>query len=95
MKIDRGNLLLVRLVNHLDELLQAAGVERDQVFITKCGQMPPTQQRDPLPEELRACQRYLDEQIELLDPQVIVTLGRISMAKFVTDVASSAIMVAP
>jgi len=75
----------------LDELLQAAGVERDQVFITNVVKCRPPNNRDPLPEELRACQRYLDEQIELLDPQVIVTLGRISMAKFVTDGRISAI----
>ena len=75
----------------LDELLQAAGVERDQVFITNVVKCRPPNNRDPLPEELRACQRYLDEQIELLDPQVIVTLGRISMAKFITDGRISAI----
>ena len=75
----------------LDELLQAAGVERDQVFITNVVKCRPPNNRDPLPEELRACQRYLDEQIDLLDPQVIVTLGRISMAKFVTDGRISAI----
>jgi len=66
-------------------------VERDQVFITNVVKCRPPNNRDPLPEELRACQRYLDEQIELLDPQVIVTLGRISMAKFVTDGRISAI----
>lgn len=69
----------------LDDLLQAAGVDRDQVFITNVVKCRPPNNRDPLPEELKACQRYLDEQIALLDPQVIVTLGRISMAKFVTD----------
>ena len=75
----------------LDELLQAAGVDRDQVFITNVVKCRPPNNRDPLPEELKACQRYLDEQIALLDPQVIVTLGRISMAKFVTDGRISAI----
>ena len=75
----------------LDELLQAAGVDRDQVFITNVVKCRPPNNRDPLPEELKACQNYLDEQIALLDPQVIVTLGRISMAKFVTDGRISAI----
>lgn len=75
----------------LDELLEAAGVNRDQVFITNVVKCRPPNNRDPLPEELTACQRYLDEQIELLDPKVIVTLGRISMAKFVIDGRISAI----
>ncbi|MDD2521341.1 MAG: uracil-DNA glycosylase [Anaerolineaceae bacterium] len=75
----------------LDELLEAAGVNRDQVFITNVVKCRPPNNRDPLPEELSACQRYLDEQIELLDPRVIVTLGRISMSKFVTDGRISAI----
>ena len=69
----------------LDELLQAAGVDRDRVYITNVVKCRPPNNRDPLPEELKACQRYLDEQIALLDPEVIITLGRISMAKFITD----------
>ena len=48
--------------------------------VVKC--RPPSN-RDPLPEELSACQEYLDEQIRLLNPKVIVTLGRISMGKFI------------
>ena len=75
----------------LDELLQAAGLDRDQVYITNVVKCRPPNNRDPLPEELKACQRYLDEQIALLDPQVIVTLGRISMSKFITDGRISAI----
>ena len=75
----------------LDELLQAAGLNRDQVYITNVVKCRPPNNRDPLPEELKACQRYLDEQIALLDPQVIVTLGRISMAKFITGGRISAI----
>jgi len=67
----------------LEELLQAAGLTRDQVFITNVVKCRPPNNRDPLPEELAACQSYLDEQIALLKPEVIVTLGRISMAKFI------------
>jgi DNA polymerase len=43
----------------------------------------PPDNRDPLPDELAACNGYLDRQIEVVDPKVIVTLGRFSMAKFV------------
>jgi DNA polymerase len=67
----------------LDELLKAAGVDRSQVFITNVVKCRPPNNRDPLPEELQACQVYLDEQIALLQPKVIVTLGRISMGKFI------------
>lgn len=75
----------------LDELIQAAGVDRDQVYITNVVKCRPPNNRDPLPEELEACQVYLDEQIKLLQPEVIVTLGRISMAKYVTGGRISAI----
>lgn len=75
----------------LDELLNAAGLSRDQVFITNVVKCRPPNNRDPLPEELAACQVYLDEQIALLKPEVIVTLGRISMAKFITGGRISAI----
>ena len=75
----------------LEELLQAAGLTRDQVFITNVVKCRPPNNRDPLPEELTACQLYLDEQIALLKPEVIVTLGRISMAKFVDAGRISAI----
>ena len=69
----------------LDELLSAAGLKREDVFITNVVKCRPPSNRDPMPEELSACSRYLDEQIELLDPKVIVTLGRFSMAKFIEN----------
>ncbi len=75
----------------LDELLKAAGVDRSQVFITNVVKCRPPNNRDPLPEELQACSVYLDEQIALLQPKVIVTLGRISMGKFVNAGRISAI----
>lgn len=69
----------------LDELLAAAGLKREEVFITNVVKCRPPNNRDPLPEELMACRHYLDEQIQLLDPEVIVTLGRFSMARFILD----------
>lgn len=75
----------------LDELLLAAGLDRSRVFITNIVKCRPPNNRDPLPEELEACRSYLDEQISLLEPKVIVTLGRISMAKFVDAGRISAI----
>jgi DNA polymerase len=66
----------------LDELLEIAGLNREKVFICNVVKCRPPGNRDPLPEELIACGGYLDRQIEAIDPRVIVTLGRFSMAKF-------------
>lgn len=66
----------------LDELLEVAGYNRSQVFITNVVKCRPPGNRDPLPEELAACAKYLDRQIEVINPSVIVTLGRFSMAKY-------------
>jgi len=69
----------------LDELLETAGLERDKVFICNVVKCRPPSNRDPLPEELSACGDYLNRQIEAIDPCVIVTLGRFSMAKFLPN----------
>lgn len=66
----------------LDELLSEAGYAREQVFITNVVKCRPPGNRDPLPEELAACAPFLDRQIEGINPCVIVTLGRVSMAKY-------------
>jgi len=66
----------------LDELLEVAGFRRQQVFIANVVKCRPPGNRDPLPEELAACSSYLDRQIEAINPSVIVTLGRFSMAKY-------------
>jgi uracil-DNA glycosylase len=66
----------------LDELLGKASLTREQVFITNIVKSRPPGNRDPKPAELEACTPWLDMQIELIDPLVIVTLGRFSMAHF-------------
>jgi DNA polymerase len=66
----------------LDELLDLAGLKREDVFIGNVVKCRPPGNRDPHPEELMACSNYLDRQIQLINPKVIVTLGRFSMAKF-------------
>ena len=66
----------------LDELLAACGMLREKVFITNVVKCRPPGNRDPLPEELSACGDYLDRQIEAINPKVVVTLGRFSMAHF-------------
>lgn len=66
----------------LDELLASINLKRSDVFITNVVKCRPPNNRDPLPEEIAACNDYLNRQIEALKPHVIVTLGRYSMAKF-------------
>jgi uracil-DNA glycosylase len=75
--------------NFLNELLEKAGVNRQVVFITNVVKCRPPGNRDPLPEELSACSAYLETQIEAINPLVIVTLGRYSMAKFLPNVRIS------
>ncbi len=69
----------------LDELLASAGVTREDVFITNVVKCRPPGNRDPLPDELASCKGYLERQIEALNPRVIVTLGRFSMAHFLPN----------
>jgi DNA polymerase len=69
----------------LDELLQSAGINRSQVFITNVVKCRPPSNRDPQPDELHACDGYLERQIQAINPKVIVTLGRFSMQKFLPN----------
>jgi DNA polymerase len=66
----------------LEELLASIGMKRDQVFIANMLKCRPPQNRDPLPAEMSACSKYLERQIELINPKLIVTLGRFSLARF-------------
>ena len=73
----------------LDELLIRSGIERSKVYITNMLKCRPPSNRDPQLSEISACQPYLDLQISLVDPSVIVTLGRFSFAKFFPQVTLS------
>lgn len=66
----------------LEGLLGLIGLKRNQVYITNVVKCRPPNNRDPLPTEVSSCRGYLKHQIELLDPKLIVTLGRFSMAWF-------------
>ena len=67
----------------LDQLLAQAGVTRADVFIANVVKCRPPGNRDPLPDELAACDTYLEAQINAINPSIIVTLGRFSMNKFI------------
>lgn len=66
----------------LTEMLEGIGLRREDVFIANVVKCRPPGNRDPEPHEIQACSAYLDRQIALIDPKVIVTLGRFSMAKW-------------
>lgn len=66
----------------LDKILLLIGMERSEVFITNMIKHRPPENRDPLPTEIAACKGWLDQQLEVLKPKIIVTLGKHSLAKF-------------
>jgi uracil-DNA glycosylase family 4 len=75
----------------LEELLASIKMTREQVYIANVIKCRPPANREPLPEEILACQPYLDRQVELIGPRVIVTLGRYSMARYFPDAKISAV----
>jgi len=66
----------------LEELLGSIGLRREEVFITNMVKCRPPGNRDPLPDEIETCRKYLDRQIEFLRSRAIVSLGRHSLARF-------------
>ena len=75
----------------LNELLKAIGWRREEVFITNVVKCRPPGNRDPEPSEIAACAPYLRRQLEILDPAVIVTLGRHSLQTFMPGARISAV----
>jgi DNA polymerase len=75
----------------LEELLAKNNLKRTDVFITNVVKCRPPGNRDPEAGELQACNEYLERQIQAINPKVIVTLGRFSMAKFLPNARISAV----
>ncbi len=73
----------------LDKALESIGINRPDVYISNVVRFRPPNNRDPSPEELAAFAPFVDREIEIIDPKVIVTLGRFSMGKFLPDVKIS------
>ena len=67
---------------YLDELLASISLRREQVYIANVIKCRPQGNRDPLPTEIQNCRQWLQRQIETIQPKMIVTLGRYSMAMF-------------
>lgn len=69
----------------LDELIRSIGWKREDVYITNIIKRRPPENRDPLPSEIEAYKPYLTRQIEIIDPKVIVAVGRFAMNYFLPD----------
>ena len=66
----------------LDELLASVGLKRQDVYIANVIKCRPPQNRDPLPSEIESCRKWLDRQIETIQPRMIITLGRYSLMRY-------------
>jgi DNA polymerase len=66
----------------LEELLASIGLKRELVYICNVIKCRPPKNRDPLPGEIKSCQQWLDRQLALIRPKIVVTLGRYSMARY-------------
>ncbi len=73
----------------LDKLLDLTGLTREKVFIGNVIKHRPPENRDPSPSEISACKYWLDQQLEIIKPRIVVTLGRYSMARFLPNVKIS------
>lgn len=69
----------------LNAMLEAAGMDRSDVYITNIVKYRPPNNRDPLPEEKAAFWPYLLKQLQIIEPKVVITLGRHSMEYFLPD----------
>jgi uracil-DNA glycosylase family 4 len=67
---------------YLNELLVKVGLKREEVYIANVIKCRPPGNRDPLPDEVATCRTYLDRQIDLIRPRMVVTLGRFSMERY-------------
>ena len=74
----RGEPFVGRAGKLLDEMLRAIGESRDSVFIVNILKCRPPNNRDPRPEEAAACRPYLERQIELVQPKIILAVGKIA-----------------
>ncbi|MEK7101445.1 MAG: uracil-DNA glycosylase [Patescibacteria group bacterium] len=83
--VGQSGKLLIKTLNEI------VGVDRKDVYITNIVKARPPENRDPFPEEIEMFRPYLDKELEIIKPRIIVTLGRFSMAKFIPGVTISQI----
>lgn len=73
----------------LDKLIESIGLKREDVFIANVVKCRPPGNRDPLPDEVEACRYWLDKQVEIIKPRLIILLGRHSMNRFLPNLRIS------
>jgi len=82
---EQGEPFVGRSGRFLDELLESVGLNREKVFITNVVKCRPPGNRDPHVGEIQACTTYLDQQLNLIRPTLVATLGRFAMRHFLSD----------
>lgn len=70
----------------LNKMLSAIELKREDVYLTNICKCRPPENRDPLPEEIAACRPWLEKQLEIIQPKMIITLGRFSLNCFLPEV---------
>lgn len=75
----------------LEQTLGEVGLKRSDVFIANVIKHRPPENRDPLPTEIAACRIWLDQQLEIIRPALVVTLGRFSLARYLANAKISAL----
>jgi len=69
----------------LDEMLGIINLKREDIYIANVVKCRPPNNRDPFPEEVEACWPWLEQQIKIIDPKLIITLGRHSLERFLPN----------
>jgi len=82
---EQGLPFVGRSGRYLDQLMENIGLDRDHVFITNVVKCRPPSNRDPRVGEVRACTPYLERQLGLIRPRLVVTLGRFAMEQFIAE----------
>ena len=81
----QGEPFVGRAGHLLDDMLEIIGLKRDDVYIANIVKCRPPHNRDPLPEERDACSQWLKKQIEIVDPLIIICLGRIAATSLIDE----------
>jgi uracil-DNA glycosylase len=79
---EQGKPFVGRAGKFLNELLAKMGLKREDVWITNMIYFRPPKNRPPTPKEILAFSKYIDSQLKIIDPKIIITLGRFSLSKF-------------
>lgn len=75
----------------LEQMLGEIGLSRKDVFIANVVKHRPPENRDPLPGEIASCKIWLDQQLEVIGPRIVVTLGRYSLARYLANARISTV----